>query len=348
MESIVRPLEAANQSAPASHGEPQVGGIDIHWLFISSRLRISQWTCQSSEVGWSEPRSQPWHVLGFLHHGAFLFEVGGYASVMDPTSVMLLNPGQIYRTSHPFGCGDHGSAIVIDPELLTTIISRCRPEISPDDGLAEPSFPTHLVASSARGYLLQRVLFERLRRFGQGSLEIGGIALELIEESIRSSFLQRETRQRRPSTERDHRDRAEAAKALLVERYREPLRLEDIAGELAVSPFHLSRLFKRETGVPIHRYLNRLRLRDALERVTLGCHDLTNLALDLGFSSHSHFTASFSREYGIPPSALHTAATSGNLRDLLSPDRGHRRMPKPPSLTAAANRGLVSKRPAAV
>ncbi len=52
----------------------------------------------------------------------------------------------------------------------------------------------------------------------------------------------------------------------------------------------------------MHRYLTRLRLRAALEKLAEPRVDLTVLALDVGFSSHSHFTRSFQREFGLAPS----------------------------------------------
>jgi AraC-like DNA-binding protein len=90
------------------------------------------------------------------------------------------------------------------------------------------------------------------------------------------------------------------AQSLLQERFRERYRLEDVARELYVSPFHLCRLFKQETGMSMHRYVNRLRLREALEGLADGVN-LTELALSLGFSCHSHFTNAFRKEFGLPP-----------------------------------------------
>jgi AraC-like DNA-binding protein len=82
-----------------------------------------------------------------------------------------------------------------------------------------------------------------------------------------------------------------------------------------VSPFHLARVFHERAGVPVHRYLTRLRLRAALDRLMGGADDLTALALDLGFSSHSHFTDAFRTEFGRPPSAVrHSGARA--LREL--------------------------------
>jgi AraC-like DNA-binding protein len=40
----------------------------------------------------------------------------------------------------------------------------------------------------------------------------------------------------------------------------------------------------------------------ALERLDAGERDLTRLALDLGYSSHSHFTDAFRRSFGVTPS----------------------------------------------
>ena len=60
-------------------------------------------------------------------------------------------------------------------------------------------------------------------------------------------------------------------------------------------------------GAPLYRYQLRLRLARALD--LLGDHDdLTALGLELGFSSHSHFSAAFREAYGRSPSAFRQAA----------------------------------------
>ena len=82
------------------------------------------------------------------------------------------------------------------------------------------------------------------------------------------------------------------------------------------SPFHLARVFQHRTGQPIHRYLTRLRLRASLERLSDGTSDLAALALALGFSSHSHFTDSFRREFGCKPSDVRDGAGRDRLREM--------------------------------
>jgi AraC-like DNA-binding protein len=106
----------------------------------------------------------------------------------------------------------------------------------------------------------------------------------------------------RSATVKAHREKAEATRLFLAARFAENLPLEQIAALMHISPFHLARIFRRETGLSLLQYRNRLRLRAALERIQQGASDLTGLALDLGYSSHSHFTDAFRHSFGLAPS----------------------------------------------
>lgn len=108
---------------------------------------------------------------------------------------------------------------------------------------------------------------------------------------------------------RANRPYVEDAKAFLQKRFQEPLRLADVARALYVSPYHLCRLFTKETGETMHRYLIRLRLQEALGPVVDGV-DLGEVAISVGFSSHSHFTAAFRKEFGVPPSGVRQGVAS--------------------------------------
>jgi AraC-like DNA-binding protein len=81
------------------------------------------------------------------------------------------------------------------------------------------------------------------------------------------------------------------------------LTLARIARALDCSVFHLCRSFRRATGLTLHRYQDAVRLRLALERLGDGERDLSRLALDLGYSSHSHFSAAFRQSFRVAPSA---------------------------------------------
>ena len=76
--------------------------------------------------------------------------------------------------------------------------------------------------------------------------------------------------------------------------------LAEVAAEVGVSPVYLTQIFQRVEGIPLYRYQLRLRLARALQ--LLGDYDdVTDLAFDLGFSSHSHFSATFKQVYGETP-----------------------------------------------
>ena len=77
--------------------------------------------------------------------------------------------------------------------------------------------------------------------------------------------------------------------------------LAELGRRVALSPYHLARGFRAHTGRSIHAYRERLRLHRAARALSRR-PDLTQLAFQLGFSSHSHFTARFRRYFGVPPS----------------------------------------------
>ena len=92
------------------------------------------------------------------------------------------------------------------------------------------------------------------------------------------------------------------AQVLVAESFTGPVTLEALAGRLDVSPFRLCRAFRQATGGSLHQHLLRLRLVTALDKLPAYQGRLTDLALDLGFSSHSHFSHAFRSYYGRTPS----------------------------------------------
>jgi AraC family transcriptional regulator len=79
--------------------------------------------------------------------------------------------------------------------------------------------------------------------------------------------------------------------------------LSTLADRVALTPGRLGALFRRDIGIPLRRYLLWLRLIDAIEALS---HDanLTEAAHDAGFSDSAHFSRTFRRMFGMPPSAL--------------------------------------------
>ena len=93
----------------------------------------------------------------------------------------------------------------------------------------------------------------------------------------------------------------------LARNFAEPISLGGVARLLGVTPPHLARSYRAVTGRSMHARLTALRLACAMNRLAEAAPDLTGLALDLGYASHSHFTEAFRRKVGISPSAFRAA-----------------------------------------
>lgn len=96
-----------------------------------------------------------------------------------------------------------------------------------------------------------------------------------------------------------------AALAVMALRFRERLSLKELAAGAGASPSHLCRVFRKAHGSTVHQHLLRLRVAASVRPVLEGA-DLTRLAFETGFASHSHFTATFRRVYGFSPSQFRT------------------------------------------
>jgi AraC-like DNA-binding protein len=84
--------------------------------------------------------------------------------------------------------------------------------------------------------------------------------------------------------------------------HRHPLR--KLAAIAELKPSHFSESFRNALGITPHQYVMSRRLALARERVVGSCQSLTEIALDLGFASPSHFSNAFTVEYGKSPREL--------------------------------------------
>jgi len=89
------------------------------------------------------------------------------------------------------------------------------------------------------------------------------------------------------------------------------LTVNEIAKRVCLSPSHLNHLFKIETGLPVARYLNKLRLERGKELLETTFLNVKQIASEVGQSSN-HFTTNFKRAFRVSPS--HFAARYRNTK----------------------------------
>ena len=97
------------------------------------------------------------------------------------------------------------------------------------------------------------------------------------------------------------RERVNQVVAILRQRFAEPPSLEQIGREVGCSPFYLSRTFSRETGMTIPQYLRKIRMERAAELLASGRYNVTEAAMEVGYSSLSHFSQAFCQTMGCCP-----------------------------------------------
>jgi AraC-like DNA-binding protein len=96
-------------------------------------------------------------------------------------------------------------------------------------------------------------------------------------------------------------ERVTRAKAILLENLVEPPTLEELGRRVACSHFYLSRTFTRETGLTISQWLRRARLERAADLLRARKCNVTEAALEVGYSSLSHFSQAFHEMFGCCP-----------------------------------------------
>lgn len=90
--------------------------------------------------------------------------------------------------------------------------------------------------------------------------------------------------------------------AIIESRPANPPSLDELASEIGVSRRHFFRAFKQSTGKTPHTYVAEHRLQRAADLLRATDLSATEIALECGFASSSHFTVAFKRAIGVSPS----------------------------------------------
>lgn len=266
--------------------------------------RIFDYRCCGHEREKSAEEETDAYEVVLPRRGLFVRHVRGEAVVGDPNHVLFFNRGETYRVSHPVAGGDHCTVIrFTDTRLRDCLGTFDRDAAEADDGAA-------LFARTHRPRTTEVELLHRRLLHASANASDPLVAEELASQLL--GALLDESREpataARARTQRDHAKLVDATKQELARRLDEKLMLQTLAEAVHSSPFHLSRVFRTRTGLSLSAYHRSLRLRAALERLLEGEDDLTRLALELGFSHHSHFSHAFRREFGMTPSASREGA----------------------------------------
>ena len=301
MSQCSRPPVKRHRSEESQGGRCAPGSQSRRTLFHGLGVGVDDFRCRAHVETRGVEEPNPTHSIVFVRRGVFARADRGRTLVADANQILFFNEAQPYRYTHPVAGGDDCTIVTLEPATALALAERF------DPGAGEHPDTPFRVGHALSTPRIARLHLELLAglRVAPRSLASEEVLTELIDESLRSAHARvgsRPVERHGPASRR--RDMVESVKLVLNERFEDPPSLGELAVLANCSPFHLSRTFRRVTGLGLRHYLRRLRTRLAADRLSQQAGDLTRLALDLGFYDHSHFTRTFRREWGVPPSRL--------------------------------------------
>ena len=247
----------------------------------------------------------PWHTrvhLVFPYRGLWVRHVGDVLAVAEAGQVLMSIAPAHYRTHHPVPGGDASLVVQVEDAMLR--------ELAPPALLRDSealAFAPLRLRIDARAQALVAMLRHSLREEIAEPLEAESLALTLVTRALgpRTAHAAGSTSGRQRLADR--------TKLVLASDLSRRWTLAEIAAEIGVSPVYLTQVFQQVEALPLYRYQLRLRLARSLDRIG-DIDDLGQLGLELGFSSHSHFSAAFQQAYGRSPSEFRDAVIARKQR----------------------------------
>ena len=231
------------------------------------------------------------YAVHFVEAGSFRLTTREKSWLLSPGAVFISRPGAVHRYSHQ-------EEVPSDVCMTVAYSRQFAEEARCGDGLLPRGLPTALPATN-------RLAFLQLRLAASGGaadvLTLESWACEVVA-AVRAVGANRRRLYRARQLSWYAR-RVEAAREILDARYAEQHSLASLAAAVGMSPFQFARVFGELKGLPPHQYLLRVRLDRALKMIGEG-RSVTDACFEAGFLNLSHFTRSFRRRFGHPPSLL--------------------------------------------
>jgi len=235
--------------------------------------------------------------IAIVTSGTFTYRTTQGAAVLAPGAALLGNHGHCFECAHEHGMGDSCLSFHFSPEFVESVVSELPgprqlaftlPNLPPLPEL----IPIVADAAAARG-ANDEASFEEL---ALSLVATVGITLEGIGAAARAKQVARH-----PS----HRDQRRVTEALrrMEAQCDQPLSLQQLASEVAMSPYHFLRTFRAVAGMAPHQFLLHLRLQRAALRLRCSGDPISTIALEAGFGDLSTFNRRFRRLLGASPGA---------------------------------------------
>jgi AraC family transcriptional regulator len=274
-------------------------------LFNGDTVQIDLFEARPLSDACGDVERQNLNIVVLPFSGLFSkHDAPGRHVIGTPSHAVFIAADTPYRIGFPGGIGDRALIFRFGEALAPE-------ELDPHD--VGTALASHGLLP-ANAMMLRNLLWARLERSAADEFEVEALGLDLLSMSL-ASMRTRSSRLRRSAL---------AQRMRAVERVKEAVALAPadkwtvakLAKVANLSPFHLCHVFRLMVGTSLYDYVLRERLAHTLDAVLDRGSDLTAIALDAGFASHSHFTARFRNFFGCTPAAVRRIATAEHLAEL--------------------------------
>lgn len=256
-------------------------GDGIATLFRSQVATVQRVVCPTdSPLVGPEGTVDDFHIV-VPQRGAFTWHRPCGPVLADPAQALLVPGGERYAISHP-GNGDHSIVLTPTRKVARKLGFDLLPHYGP------------VVMAPAVAYRFK--LIAEMSLAGTPAAVLDGVIGETLQWV-------RNPAPGRGRVGAEARRTLNRAKAFIAAAAPDELALADVAAAVGVTAIYLTQLFKKVEGVALHRYVSTVRMNAAVSRLA-DCDDITSVALDHGYSSHSHFSTACRAALGSPPSRV--------------------------------------------
>jgi AraC-like DNA-binding protein len=272
-------------------------------LFQSDLVKIAHFTCRADDPSFSVSESLDNDVFVVPRTPVWVRRNDDDYLFAEPGSILMHRAGSTLERRRVSDLGDRTYWFGVHPDVFIDALRRY--------DLSTQEMGGALISDLKFRYRLALFL-KAMKRAPLDKLAVEEEVLTLYYEICERRANQvRKPGKARMDTAVRQRRLVDRTRAYLDAHLVETVGLETVARDAGTSLYHLCRVFREQTGLTMHAYRTRQRLGQALDRLVHGsAPNLTDLALDLGFSSHSHLSRAFQKQMGVPPSTVR----SGTIR----------------------------------
>jgi AraC-like DNA-binding protein len=228
-------------------------------------------------------------AVGVIEEGAESFYYRGANHTAPKGQIVVFNPSEAHTGQGADERGWRFRIFYLDSALLQAAAAELLGRPSDIPFFAQPTIDDPEAAAMLRDLHM--------------SLEAGGSVLERQSKFVWTfaNLVQRHA-DNRPVQRAlgNEKTVVRTVREYLENHFAENVSLDEITALSGLSSYHLIRVFRSETGLPPHAYLEQVRINRARQLLRVGA-SIADVAFLTGFSDQSHFTRHFKKMTGVTP-----------------------------------------------